>query len=266
MARINIEDSIYKDQRFIDLIIATGGLETALGALIRVWSVSQRFYLQNGGKIPLPEWKEQKLNDKVIECGLAIYADDFIIVKGVDKQFAWLRQRSDCGKIGGPAASRARLENIKELERRNTSEHVGSRPLTLSLSPTLTQIQKQREIHISSGDDAHVIFEIWNKNRNTLPEVKAISKQRKQKALARWKEKPDPIYWTEVVSKLANSNFCSGNNSTGWVANIDFLLRPETHLKTIEGNYDNRGSVKNNNLVADIITAIEQEERGLKND
>lgn len=56
-------------------------------------------------------------------------------------------------------------------------------------------------------------------------------------AKARLEEKPDREYWTNVIDRIARSEFCRGKNDRGWVASIDFLLRPKTHIAVMEGQY-----------------------------
>ena len=56
----------------------------------------------------------------------------------------------------------------------------------------------------------------------------------------RWLENPDPQFWVEVIKKLDQSDFCAGDNDRGWVANFDFLLKPETATKVTEGCYDRK--------------------------
>ena len=101
MPRINIEDSIYKDHRFIKLCISLGGLDIALGRLIRAWSLAQKCYLSHHGKIPLKEWESAELGDDIIVVGLAELVDGMVRMKGSDAQFRWLKQRQESGKLGG---------------------------------------------------------------------------------------------------------------------------------------------------------------------
>lgn len=75
--------------------------------------------------------------------------------------------------------------------------------------------------------------------------VKRWSKKRRQALNARIAErcregKPaDTIaYWREFFGKVADSDFLCG--STKFIADLEWLLRPENFLKTIEGKYDNR--------------------------
>lgn len=134
MARINVEESIFKDHRFFELGLKLGGIDAALGSMIRAWWVAQKYWLQNGVGIPLPVWKEQKLRPELLESGLAEVRGEFIYIRGSEEQFLWLKQKSDSGKKGGPAASNARVENIKKSGRRKSSKHDGARALYSSSS------------------------------------------------------------------------------------------------------------------------------------
>ncbi len=63
-------------------------------------------------------------------------------------------------------------------------------------------------------------------------------------ARCRLKDKPAEAYWTQVIDRIAQSVFCRGQNDRGWVADIDFLLRKGTHVKVLEGKYDDRAKSK----------------------
>ena len=88
--------------------------------------------------------------------------------------------------------------------------------------------------------DSHPLGRLWNANRGALPEAKNLNETRLKHARARWAEQPDEGYWTEIIKRLAASKFCNGSGERGWRATIDFLLQPLTHIKTIEGQYDDR--------------------------
>jgi len=85
-----------------------------------------------------------------------------------------------------------------------------------------------------------VLIEIWNMNRGQMREALAWNENRTKQAKKRWRDFPDPKFWTEVVMRLAQSSFCTGDNDRGWKADFDFLLRPNTHLAVNEGKYDNK--------------------------
>lgn len=94
---------------------------------------------------------------------------------------------------------------------------------------------------------------LWNQHRHeSLPAVTTVAPSGKRgKAIAeRWSEKPDPIFWAAVITRISASSFCRGRNDRGWKANIDFLCRPDTASKALEGQYDDREGQTSVNAVS----------------
>jgi hypothetical protein len=85
--------------------------------------------------------------------------------------------------------------------------------------------------------------EVWNRiGDGFLPKWKEMPKARRKAAAARLRERPieGPEGWREVVSKIAGSPFCRGQNDRGWTADPDWLLKPGTAAKVLEGKYADR--------------------------
>lgn len=141
MARINIEDSLFKDARFIDLCIFYGDKAKALGVITWAFVVAQKFYLseESARLIPLSEWKRQQCDDKLIEIGLAEMRPEGVYVSGSETQFAWLIQKQEAGKKGGRPKSNITQKRKAGGYRAKAGES-GSNPLTLTptLSPSLS--------------------------------------------------------------------------------------------------------------------------------
>ena len=68
------------------------------------------------------------------------------------------------------------------------------------------------------------IKDIKGKRRDS---VKARSRERGKKSLA------------VVFENAAKSDFLNGKNDRGFIANFDWLIRPNNFIKVLEGNYDN---------------------------
>jgi hypothetical protein len=88
------------------------------------------------------------------------------------------------------------------------------------------------------------LAELWNEAAAPqLPRVLSVNPGsiRGKSTAERWKERPDPAHWRQVIERINQSNFCTGNNGRGWIADFDFLIRPDTATKVLEGKYDNRG-------------------------
>lgn len=141
MARINIEDSLFKERSFEKLMFKLGSRRAAIGAIVEVFMLAQKHYLSeaNDRLIPIDDWKREEISDEIIECGFAEIRTKGIYVRGSKEQFSWLIQRQEAGRKGGLAKS-----NKKNLSLATDSDRLpdvsDSKPLTLSptLTPTLT--------------------------------------------------------------------------------------------------------------------------------
>lgn len=100
MARVNVEDSIYRDPRFIDLAIELG-MDAALGCLVRAWDLAQRHFLSPSHLIPEAAWKAARMNEALIRSGLARREDGGIYVCGTREACSFIITRRENGKKGG---------------------------------------------------------------------------------------------------------------------------------------------------------------------
>lgn len=83
--------------------------------------------------------------------------------------------------------------------------------------------------------DYSKILNYWNEN-SKLKEITAITERRKGHINARIKEHGiDAIY--KAIDNVANSSFLRGGNHRGWMANFDWVFKPDNFVKVLEGNY-----------------------------
>lgn len=111
--------------------------------------------------------------------------------------------------------------------------------------------RKKTKAHFSSASpppEFLKLFEIWNAECRELPKALKPTQSRQKHMKERWKENPSPEFWTRIVRKMAESSFCNGSNGRGWIADFDFLLKPDTFAKVLEGKYENKGKKKNTYL------------------
>lgn len=112
--------------------------------------------------------------------------------------------------------------------------------------PEIPSEGKGRELKGSEGEgkalDAPApaaLLETWNAHRGALPEASKLTDDRKRHATARLKDRPELDWWASVVKRMASSAFCRGEvGREGWRADFDFLLRPGTAERVLEGKYD----------------------------
>lgn len=239
MARINVDDAIYRDPRFFDLCIKLGNRFLALGVCVAAWDLGQKWYLRSPHKtIPIDEWNKSGIPQGFLEVGLGFPGEGGIHVCGIDRYAQWIEK---C-KIAGAHGRAKQLENSPGVPQ-GTLDPSGLLPLPLPLKKKNTTL---------SSETTHPIFEIWNYHRGTLPRCKTLSSGRKRTAISRWKENPSEEYWSGIVKRLAASEFCNGKNNRSWRADFDFLIKPDTHARVIEGKYDDRSQSSINTIPIDL--------------
>lgn len=149
MARINIEDSLYRDNRFLKLVVALDGdVDRALGSLIRAWSLAQKYYLKDDGMIPEEVWCDQGIPNQILECKLAKKINNRIKVAGADDQFKWLRQKSEAGRRGAEKTNFYKMEESRRAPAGAgvcRTESGGARPPTLPLTLSLSLKKEEEE-------------------------------------------------------------------------------------------------------------------------
>ncbi len=84
--------------------------------------------------------------------------------------------------------------------------------------------------------------QVWNDHRGPKLSEWRRSKHRDVPSRERLKDRPLGE-WPAVVRRIAASAFCTGTNDRGWKADPDWLLKPGTAVKVLEGKYDGNGAV-----------------------
>ena len=94
--------------------------------------------------------------------------------------------------------------------------------------------------------DTQKYIDAWNtacaRNNAAMPRVQAITGRRLAMLKARLKDY-DELQVTDAFGKAARSSFLNGGGSSGFIANIDWVLRPNNFVKVLEGNYETRARV-----------------------
>lgn len=139
------------------------------------------------------------------------------------------------------------INNIKELSLHSSSSSV--------CQPTQN----------SDPIDYKKFIEFFNNeidnNRSVIPKAKAISERRKRALSARIREHGKNSL-ADVVRQATTSDFLNGKNERGWVADIDWMLRPNNYVKILEGNYKNLNNNGTNQRRATEVKAAQPEDYG----
>jgi uncharacterized protein YdaU (DUF1376 family) len=96
----------------------------------------------------------------------------------------------------------------------------------------------------------------WN-SIDGVSHAKSMTASRAKALAARSKEPAWTESWQAAAEKVSASSFCRGGGSTGWVADLDWFLKPDTVTKILEGKYDDRQATNGHGGV-DLFAGLRQ--------
>lgn len=102
---------------------------------------------------------------------------------------------------------------------------------------------KDTTSHRKRGGDAAVqaVVDSWNKIEG-VRNVRGIAGKRGQAIKARLADPDWRDNWQTALERVSRSSFCKGGGDQGWVADLDWFMKPDTLTKIMEGKYDDRAS------------------------
>lgn len=265
MARINIDDSIFSDPRFLFVCDEVGRFR-AMGEFVFLVRAAQKYWLDGGG-IPKESYSLFRFSEVFLTSGLVKEDNNFFYLSGSEDHFSWLAAKKENGKKGGRPKKQDlsnsneinelgdKGENLKKatgfLEKAKES-YENPLSLSLSLSPSLTLDNNTRESaeelnqeKVSSNKKGFCeeIRTLWNNQDWELKKLKSFSQPRSEKVKKQIALRPELKSldsWGEVFARIKESDFLQGDNERGWQADFDWLLQKDSIDKLFDGKYDNR--------------------------
>ncbi len=138
-------------------------------------------------------------------------------------------------------AERSMSETINGLPRR---------PGMVSDVATKDHKKDHKKDHSAQADEFQELVETWNTTWETT--IRSTDK-RKTAFAARFRDTHFRDHWRQAIERARRSPFCCGHGQRGWVADIDWFLRPDTVTRIMEGKYDGE--------ITDTGNSAEQRER-----
>lgn len=130
-------------------------------------------------------------------------------------------------RVSGSKGGKQRVSNAQApLKHRlkNASSETQARSSTEA-------VQKQKEI--IPYDE---IIGLYNSICKSLPKVILCTEERKKQIKSRWNASGKSIeIFKEVFEKAENSPFLRGENDRQWVADFEFIMRPDKFNKVLDG-------------------------------
>lgn len=131
------------------------------------------------------------------------------------------------------------IELIEERKAKNPEAEAALGALIMDLNSLLAIENK------AAGPTPEALMDLWNENKHPcLPDCRRLTDKRRKAARARLREFPQYQDWINFIAYVNGSNFMLGENSTGWKANFDWLIKPETMLKFAEKRYPTSPTTK----------------------
>ncbi len=116
----------------------------------------------------------------------------------------------------------------------------------LSTNPHSSQKTVKRETlfpidqEAKKKDESPEFVKAWNALGRPFKEIEVWSKKRNAAFQSRMRD--SKFDWRKLLGIISKSPFCQGQNDRGWIADVEFFLRPGTYIKAMEGKYDERVS------------------------
>ena len=140
------------------------------------------------------------------------------------------KKLSDAGKKGGAAKS-LKTHKKRSSDDKAMNDHRLSDEQAVRFTSTITNTIIELPLTPKS------CFDYWNQltEKSGLPKASKLTKDRDNKLKARISDHGADIFIG--IENIHTSSFCNGSNDRGWRANFDFLLKPGSLNKAIEGAY-----------------------------
>ena len=240
MARINIEDSIYKDERFHRLS-AFEGKYKAIGLLVAAWDLAHTWYLKHPENlVPFAEWRAQSELELLEKYGLAEAKENGIYVKGSQNACSYLKARSEAGKRGALKTNEI-LHGKPQQAQQNTPSFSSS-----SSKENTNTLSRDSDESLETGADfnAQDLVDLWNETKHpNLPSVLKLTDARRRKTNKAIKDYPHLEFWRELIQMVNQTPFLlgegkvTGDRSKAWRCDFDFIVNKDNAVKIIEGKY-----------------------------
>lgn len=272
MARINIDDSIFSDPRFLFVCDEIGRFK-AMGEFVFLVRAAQKYWVDGSG-IPKESYSLFRFSEVFLTSGLVKEKDSFFYLSGSEEHFSWLAAKKENGKKGG----RPRKENLSNINKSECLEQKDENlkkptaffekakesyenplALALALSPALAldnnknivpQLAASGKVKISGVENEKTIYEeircLWNGYCWRLSALRAFSKPRIEKIKKQIAARPELgkiESWVEIFDRMKNSAFLQGDNDRGWQADFDWLLQKDSIDKLLDGKYDSKSKI-----------------------
>lgn len=177
--------------------------------------------------------------------------------RDAEKYAETCRKRSEAGKQGGrpkketgnpDKAKKANAFSEKQTEAKKGDTEKETNTDTVTDTDTEKGIESSTPYPLKGGQQDPVPFskivELYHSICISYPKLRAVEGKREKQIAARWKKYKSLDAFRELFEKAEASEFLKGENDRAWTADFDWLLRPTSMSKVLEGKYDGSSKPK----------------------
>ncbi|HYF48911.1 MAG TPA: hypothetical protein VEJ63_05880 [Planctomycetota bacterium] len=104
--------------------------------------------------------------------------------------------------------------------------------------PESAAVQFDRDKKEKTAAPQKEFQEAWNALGAPFPKIEKWTDKRQAAFRLRWADEFFRQNWRAGLERLKKTAFCRGENQRGWVASVEFFLRPDKLVELIEGKYE----------------------------
>ncbi len=187
------------------------------------------------------------ISPAVLDAMLAAGCSAEQIVAAVKADLLEAEVRKDA-KRAGNAERQQRFRDSRKARKSGARNDDNARNALRDVTPPIDNthtpspdISPDGESQTARGDDCTAVVEKWNETAqaNDLRTCQKLTTARRKACQARLRDDGLPAI-LQAIERIPRSSFLRGQTGSWSGANIDFLLRPDTVTKILEGKYDDR--------------------------
>lgn len=184
------------------------------------------------GGIDPDTWVNHGL-ERCVRCGLLERDGQDVIIPGWEKFYS--PKKTGAERTADWEQRKRGRQSLTPTDEADDERQSASAPSVTDATPLHSTPQNTTE---EAGARPVQLQEVWNRDAHpALPRWSEMPAGREKKARARLKEKPLAV-WAQVIERINASTFLRGETDRGWKAGPDWLLKPDTAAKVLEGQYD----------------------------
>lgn len=141
------------------------------------------------------------------------------------------------------------IRNFKQRTRQEVSKFPAPTDSNVGQTTVVRQADAHGDVFVDGDEDVnnpdpvpHEEFQqAWNGLGQPFSQIAKWSDGRRKALATRWTDKMFREQWQIALKRMSESAFCRGSNKQGWIADVEFFLRPNTIVKIMEGKYGGGG-------------------------